>query len=1338
MRLPRCFPIIPCLIAGLTLSDRNAAAQIPADQFEFFENRIRPVLAQECYECHRSGGKEKGGLALDHRAGWQRGGESGAVLVPGDPATSRLMRAIRHESPDLKMPKAGAKLDEAIVADFAKWIAMGAPDPRDAPPTEEQLAADTDWNAVRERRKSWWSFQPIQRSRVPKIAGAAHPVDAFIREKLAAAGLQPSPPADPRSLVRRLHFSLVGLPPSLEETASFLAGWERDPQAATVARVDALIASSSFGEKWARHWMDWVRYTDSHGSEGDPEIPHAWRYRDNLIRALNGDVPYDQLVREHFAGDLLEKPRVNEMLKLNESALGLGHLRMVFHGFAPTDALDERVRFTDDQIATATKAFLGLTVACARCHNHKFDAISQADYYALYGIFTAPLPATIAVDAPGVLERNRDELSLLKAGDILPQLADYWMGSLRGDRDELLKRLEPAKDEKHPLHLLWKLSRGEKDPSAAAPAPVPQRDLFVLESFTTDWSRYGEGMIGLSRKAGDFTLATEGPRAVKEILPAGFFSHRVSSKHRTVLASAPVDLDGDYELFLHVAGEGSSVRYAVQHYPRSGTVYPVTPLNGGEWRWQRYDLSYWKGDRIHIELATAGDAPILVKDSVRSWFGIRDALLVKKGDPAPVNAPGAYLAPVIAKDGDIRAALVEALARMAGSYRAHQRGERFQLNDEEVQFLNAALQGGLLPNDLAQMPAPLRELIERYRALEAEIPTPTRAPGVFERPGRNEALMVRGNHKQPGEIVPRRFLEAIDATPYTGTGSGRLEFARDLLREDNPFTARVIVNRVWHHLFGEGIVPTPDNFGRLGEKPSHPELLDFLADRFRGDQQWSMKALIRDLVLSETWRQAAAPSPEALERDPSNRLLSHHSTRRLEAEAIRDAFLSVSGSLSEERFGPPADGGSNRRSIYLRTKRNSLDPLLTTFDFPTPASAVGRRDSTNVPAQSLTLLNDPFIAGQAAAVANRLRELPDDDARIDRLFETALTRPPTDAERTQARSFLAALEREHRDQSIRSDELTAKLGSARDALAAISDPVRARLLKKKQAARQKGKPALPPDLKPAAEWTFDRDASDSIGNLDGKLVGTARIEGGAAVLDGSGFIATSPLKIPLAEKTLEVVVQLDTTGQRGGGVMTVQDRRGGAFDSIVFAEKKPGEWLPGSNNFARTLDFGGLAEADAARTPVHLVVAYDADGTIRAYRNGLPYGGPVRKAAVHEFTAGDTQVVFGLRHGTQPDGNRSLRGRVLEARLYDRALSAEEAKAAAGGDAVFVGEAEVLAALSDAQRSEKARLEAELAILTADLAALQRAGGGELPIEQRRWRDLAHAVFNLKEFIYLR
>ena len=1371
------FPIQPCWVIGLTLLGLglsvSPAADLPPDQVEFFESRIRPILAQECYECHNSKDKAKGGLVLDHRAAWERGGDSGPVIVPGDPSSSLFIKSIRHEIDDLKMPKAGAQLDANVVADFTTWIAQGAPDPRDAPPTEEQLAADTNWEAIRDRRKGWWSFQPIVRPEIPEVEGIDHPVDRFIRHRLAQENLSPAPPAEPRALIRRLSFTLVGLPPTPEETAAFLASWEVDSEAATVALVDRLLADPGFGETWARHWMDWTRYADSHGSEGDPVIPHAWRYRDYLIRALNADVPYDQLLREHLAGDLLDRPRVNAELQLNESALGLGHLRMVFHGFAPTDALDERVRFTDDQNNTVTKAFLGLTVSCARCHDHKFDAISQADYYALFGIFTSGLPATIAVDAPGVLEKNRDALAKLKPA-IREQFASHWLNSLSNDSAHWEKPIDSASPPDHALHLLWKLRQSGDDPDKVAAEWSKAAREFSERQTKADanrqgdairhrwdlsdpgelksWNRYGEGLLDdTPAPAGEMVISdAKNDRVVDRILPSGVYSHRLSTRHRGVLASAPFDLDGEYDLYLNVAGDGSSARFAVEHYPRSGTVYPVNNLDQGTWRWLKYDrLDYWNGDRIHLELATAEDAPILVKDSPRSWFGIREAVLVKKGSPSPARPEDEFLAPLFATAGDrVPRSLADGIALYTETLRqlvtTWQTGDSPEFSDASALFLDRIVQSGLLPNDLVSLPEELRKSVTRYRELESEIPSPTRAPGIFERPGVDQALFVRGNHKEPGESVPRRFLEAIDATPYATNGTGRLEFARDLLREDNPFTARVIVNRIWHHLFSEGLVATMDNFGRLGESPSHPELLDFLAARFREDQAWSVKTLIRDLVLSKTWQQSSQPSPAAADRDPNDRLLSHFPTRRLEAEAIRDAFLSVSGQLSKEPFGQPVTGTTPRRSVYVRVTRNNLDPLLTTFDFPTPASAVGRRDVTNVPAQSLTLLNDPFIISQAKLWAGKLgASLPpeaDDEARIRTLFETALTRPPTDAEITQSRDFLYALDEEHRTTAAQFAEIQNRLTEARAALSQLIDPIHARLLaeqRKAAAAANEGAAPEAIDLKPVASWNFEEDLSDSVAGLSASFKGTTKLENGAVVVDGTGFVATDPLPFDLTEKTLEVIVQLATLDQRAGGVMTVQDLQGGAFDSIVFAERRPQRWVAGSNGFTRTLDFEAPDETEAVDHPVHLAITYSSDGTIRCYRQGEPWGQAIRKAAPHSFKANETQVLFGLRHGTTAQGNRPFRGRILEARLYDRALGEDEIRATATGERIFVSQRDIDQALTDVQQDERTRLESRISTLVADLDALRRLGS-DTPLEQRRWQDLAHAIFNLKEFIYLR
>lgn len=1370
MRLPPPLlrrAIQPCWVLGLTLLSAARGADLPPAEVEFFESRIRPILAQECYECHNSRDRTKGGLILDHRAAWQAGGDSGPVIVPGKPGDSLLLKSIRHELPDLQMPKAGAPLDDAIVADFERWIAMGAPDPRDAPPSDAQLAADTDWEAVRERRRGWWSFQPITKPTPPEVPGIDQPVDRFIHARLAAENLAPSPSADTRTLVRRLHFTLVGLPPTPEETLTFLETWEDDPEAAFDQRVETLLADPRFGEKWARHWMDWVRYADSHGSEGDPDIPHAWRYRDYLVRALNGDVPYDQLIREHFAGDLLETPRINEGLRLNESALGLGHLRMVFHGFAPTDALDERVRFTDDQINTVTKAFLGLTVSCARCHNHKFDAISQADYYAMFGIFTSTLPATVAVDAPGVLEKNRDALAAMKPA-LRRGLADHWLAMLSPDSPAWRKAVTTASDPKSALHLLHQLHAAGDDPEATSQAWIAARDTFTKQQAQaeanrsgehlryrwnlsdieewTSWTRHGEGLDHWERPApaGEFVVAPD-DRAVSRILPSGTYSHLLSDRHRGLLASAPFELDGEYDLYLHVAGENSSARYAVQHYPRSGTVYPVNQLNGGAWKWIRHDrIDYWKGDRIHLELATAGEAPILVKDADRSWFGIREAVLVKKGAPSPARPDSEFLAPLFTTAGErVPHNLTEAFnlyEETLQSLLTAWGNDSRKLDDADALFLDAMIREGLLPNQLADLPQPLKAGLARYRQLESEIPTPTRAPGVIERPGRDQPLYTRGDHKLPADPVPRRFLEAIDPTPYPTTGTGRLELADDLLREDNPFTARVIVNRVWHHLFGAGLVTTMDNFGRLGEEPSHPELLDFLASRFREEQNWSLKSLIGELVRTDTWRQSSQPSANAAEHDPANRWLSHFNLRRLEAEAIRDSILAVADQLDDERFGSPVGGNNLRRSLYLKVKRNQLDPLLTTFDFPTPASAVGRRDATNVPAQSLTLLNDPFIIDQARRWSATLPGDRNEEAVIRRFFERALTRPPTESELAQARDFLYALEEEHRTASEQFATIKSELQSHRDALSGIVDPIRERLLdERRRAVARVNEGAVPGsvDLKPLALWKFDDHLKDQVGNLDGQLKGTARHEDGAVVVDGGGFVETPPLPVDLAEKTLEVVVQLDDIDQRAGGVMTVQDLQGSAFDSIVFAERKPLRWVAGSNSFTRTLDFKAPDETEAASRPVHLAITYAADGTIRCYRDGKPWGQPIRKAPLHTYRAGEAQLLFGLRHGKSAQGNKPLKGRLFRAALYDRVLEPDEIRAAATGEHIFVSEREVNEALTEAERARKAEHETAIAALEGKRDELARLGS-DAPVEQRLWQDLAHAIFNLKEFIYLK
>ncbi|MFM8471561.1 MAG: DUF1549 domain-containing protein, partial [Limisphaerales bacterium] len=412
-----------------------SGAPTPA-QVEFFEKNIRPVLAGECYECHSSA-KKKGGLALDTREGLLKGGESGPALVPGQPDSSLLLQALRHTHPTIKMPKNGAKLDARIVANFAEWIRQGAPDPRAAVPSLSPSTAPSAWADTLAFRRQWWSFQPLAQPTGPTPQNAAwstNAIDRFLLAAMEPRGLAPNADADPRTFIRRLTFALTGLPPRDEEVETFALAispslrpsvapsgqrdgeTERRREVLRVA-VDKLLASPAFAEHWARHWLDLVRDAETHGSEGDPEIPFAWRYRDYVIRAFANDVPVDQLIREHIAGDLLApaQTRFNAAERLNESRFGLAHFRLVEHGFQPVDSLDEQVKTIDSQFDVLSKAFQGLTVSCARCHDHKFDPVSQRDYYALYGVLASVRPAQVQIDSPEILNQHRAALLTQKA-----------------------------------------------------------------------------------------------------------------------------------------------------------------------------------------------------------------------------------------------------------------------------------------------------------------------------------------------------------------------------------------------------------------------------------------------------------------------------------------------------------------------------------------------------------------------------------------------------------------------------------------------------------------------------------------------------------------------------------------------------------------------------------------------------------------------------------------------------------------------------------------------------------------------------------------------------------
>jgi hypothetical protein len=1303
----------------------------------FFEEKIRPVLAENCYECHNSIDKKKGDLALDYRGAILES----EVIVPGDPSASPLILAIRHAGDYEPMPSKAPKLANVIIKNFEDWIRMGAPDPRTKKPTKEELAQQVDWESVRIRRQSWWAFQPPQETKAPRAADPEWDggvVDRALYAEMRKQGLVPQEVASPGALVRRLHLILTGLPPEPEVVAGFVA----DPSAEAYERmVDALMSSPQYGERWARYWMDWYRYAESHGSEGDPAIPYASQYRDYLIRAINADVPYDQMVREHLAGDLLENPRLNAELGLNESAIGSAHFRMVPHGFGVTDAYDEQITFTDNQVDVVSKAMLGLTVSCARCHNHKFDPISQEDYYKFYGIMIGSRPATVNVDAPALQDLHRKELATLKVG-MRRAFSDYWLTQVDG----AIRKLETAKFEKaqetDPLagwamlrdlapeslgKRLSELERKHADGLAhnekAKAAATFYADLRDARTYA-EWFKIGNGLGDGPSPAGVFAVAGEGPNAITGIYPAGVYTHLISDKHSATLNSVFHVAKGS-KAALRGIGSKAQTRFVMRSYPLSqGLLHPTSklPSSLGWVGWNKYP--YWNGEKGYFQINTGPDSTFRT-DGGRSWFGVLEAYAGEDG-MRELGTPIVALPGAIAEISD-RASLLAFYRRsLNDALLAWREGE---MTDAQAMLLDAFVSKGFLPHEVAGLPSALRGQVDAYRTLENAIRIPQRAPGVMEGEPWDQPLLNRGDHKKEGAPVARGFLEMFGGEPYSTSESGRRELAEDILSEDNPLTARVIVNRLWNHVFGRGIVASSDNFGRLGKEPSHPALLDHLAIDFRAGG-WAMKPLVKRLVMSRAFRSASRAPAANGERDPENFHLAYFPPRRLDAEAILDTINQL------------ATGGGGR-AIYRKVQRNSLDPFLSTFNFPVPTSTVGDRNLTNVPAQALTLMNGKEVMQAARDWSKRIvRDHQTPGARVEQFFLEAYARPPSPEESAACLTYLQG-EVPDDTGSLRAEHtrLQAELAQLTQERAAVIAPVRAKLqaevdLRNAVAAEDR----KPVDLEPMGRWDFDDDARDAIGGMHGTLRGKATVEGGALVLNG-GCMMTSPLPGNLAEKSLEVLVQLDPIGQRGGGAMTVQTLNGGTFDSLVFAEADAGQWLAGSNNFARTEGFDGPQERLGAERPVRITLVYHADGRIEGYRDGEPYGKPSKKGSLQRYGEGQGQILFGLRHGTDPQSGRMLIGRIFEARLYDRALTANEVAAAASGTLKEIVTEEMLQkVLSESQKTELAGMAAKIEPLTTSIDKLNRdllAQDSARAETGDPYFRLAHALLNSKELIYV-
>lgn len=1089
------------LMAAIAAASPSAE---PNDDLEFFEKKIRPLFATHCLECHGPDTQESG-LRVDHVSFLQMGGDTGPVLAAGKPNESRLLEAVRYTNVDLQMPPTG-KLPDGAIADIEKWIRLGAPWPEeDATTGKQQSIFDLD-----SRKREHWCWQPLQATPPPAVKDESwprSPIDRFLLARLERESLSPADDADRRTLLRRVTFDLIGLPPTREEVDAFLAD---DSSHAYEKVVDRLLASPHFGERWARHWLDQVRYAETFGHEFDYAVPHAFEYRDYLIRALNADVPYDQFLMEHVAGDLLPHPRLHPDDGHDESIIATGFWFFHEQTHAPVDVLQHQSDRIDNQVDTLGKAFLGLTLGCARCHDHKFDAISAKDVHALWGFLQSSRMQEAILDGHGEIlaavdrARERQSAGDRSLADAIPnpsnEQAEHFSQYLLRARDVLSGKAEPSaqapadttdrgaagpldtphladeallkvwvealslpdvKSVSHPLHAWpgmadggtpdfakWRRQAIEHLERQRQAWDEATRDTTLFEDFRQ--GTYGGWFVsGHAFGSGPTNgRSWDSASSSAALVPLGWASSRhLGDRYAGVLRSRTFAIAGN-RIFVRAAGKHARIRVVVDGYVMD--TFSSLLFNGMSAKVDQEDMSWivlgkdlgrYVGHRAHLEFHDDGAGWIAI-DEIR--FGNnRDSL------PEPPNPWTKAVLESLAEETP--AALADAYGHAWNNALA--RWREGSASSEDCRLLDWALRRRLIVAD----PERFATLAHELEGIEKQLPPFRRVLAIADGNGVDQPVYLRGKHQQPGEIVPRRFLEAIagkSQSPMPAEGSGRLELAMRMLDDGNPLTTRVAVNRVWYHLFGRGIVETIDNFGVQGKPPSHPELLDWLAVWFRTEGRWSNKNLIRMLVLSRAYRMDSKPaSPAAEQTDPENILLHRMNIRRLEGEVIRDSLLAVSGRLDRRMFGPsvpihltpfmlgrgqPESGpvdGDGRRSIYIVVRRNFLSPMMLAFDTPIPFQSIGQRSVSNVPAQALILMNDPLVLEMARTWGKRVTATPGQthEERVETMYAEAFARPPTPQEREAALTFIerqSAIYGENMESGEREERVWADLGHA--------------------------------------------------------------------------------------------------------------------------------------------------------------------------------------------------------------------------------------------------------------------------------------------------------------------
>ena len=906
-------------IISIIVLSSPAIGKPTQEHVSFFESKIRPVLIEHCIECHGEK-KQKGGLRLDFKQGWQIGGDSGQAIYPKKPEDSLVFKAVEYESKELEMPPDG-KLSGQVIDDFKAWISHGAYDPRN----NDSLSNQKKETISIEEGKKFWSFRPVNVEEPRLTSKDIWPIskiDFYILEKLQEKGIRPVQDASREALIRRIYFDLIGLPPSAAEVESFV---NDKSQTAYEVIVDKLLSSSHFGERWGRHWLDVVRFAESSGGGRTLLFPDAWRYRDYVIQSFNNDLPYDKFVQEQIAGDLLHSDNWHdEAQKITATSFLL--LGPTNYELQDKDILEMDI--IDEQMDTLGKSFMGMTLNCARCHDHKFDPIPTADYYAMAGIFKS----TKSVVHNNVSTWNKRQLPASPEKLTLAKSFQQKISSLDSD----LKKL---KDEQK-----------------------------ILNNESVRNFNFGEAIIVDNSEAivnGTWKNST----AVKGFIGDDYiFTQMSPTETHSVTFRPNIQEKSKYEIFISYTSSGnrhSKVKVKIEHFNGKSEISVDQSKKGTQ------------SDTIEklgvFECAPEKPCAVRISNS-----GV-------KGENKVVIADAIAFKPI----------------------RAAKLAKTQEQKKETLQKIQA--------QKLAKKIKSIEDKIKELKDMSPALPT---VMAVEESKKIEDIpIAIRGVVSNKGPIVPRGFLKVAPIEGHSfvpDNSSGRLELARWISNENHPLTSRVMVNRVWSWLFTEGIVRSVDNFGTTGDKPTHPELLDYLAQRFI-DLDWSVKKLIKEIVTSRVYQLGTHIDSNAKSQDPDNKLLWRMPRKRLDAESIRDALLYFSGSLDLKKGGSNIKKGTSieygyvfdttRRSVYIPVFRNTLPEIFQTFDFADPNIQTGKRTASAVAPQALLMMNSPFVIEQAKKTYKTFKN-QENVVDIDKLYLKILGRKPYLNEKQYITSFV--------------------------------------------------------------------------------------------------------------------------------------------------------------------------------------------------------------------------------------------------------------------------------------------------------------------------------------------